>query len=319
MPTLEIVRFEGSLAAHLANEPAGVELYWLGQAGFLVRSPGLSFVIDAYLSDQLAEKYRGHIFSHTRLMAPPITVAELPSLDFVFCTHHHGDHLDIPTIREIARKFSHTRFIVPAASEAEIGSAGLRKEQIVLTEAEREIQLSDTLKVTPIKAAHEDFEYDQLGRDRFLGYLFEVEAGLIYHSGDTVRYPGLLERITRSGPQLALLPVNGRRAELREKNIAGNFTLEEAVQLCLEAKIPALIAHHFGMFAFNTTDPGLIDQAATKMKNQLQLIKVGLGTRYFLKRGARGSDFAGPNEKQTEDPRLRRTSCAPSSTIPPSA
>jgi L-ascorbate metabolism protein UlaG (beta-lactamase superfamily) len=319
MATLEMVRFEGSLAASLANEPAGVELYWLGQAGFLVRAPGLSFVIDAYLSDQLAEKYRGHIFSHTRLMASPITVAELASLDFVFCTHHHGDHLDIPTIREIARKFPHTRFIVPAASEAEIGSVGLRKEQIVLAEAEGEIQLSDTLKVTPVKAAHEELEYDQLGRDRFLGYLFEVEAGLIYHSGDTVRYPGLVERITRSGPQLALLPVNGRRAELREKNIAGNFTLEEAVQLCLEAKIPALIAHHFGMFAFNTIDPGLIDQAATKMKNQLQLIKAEVGTRYFLKRGARGSDFAGPNEKQTEDARLRRTGCATSSTIPPSA
>jgi len=68
--------------------------------------------------------------------------------------------------------------------------------------------------VTPVKAAHETFEYDRLGRDRFLGYLFEVEAGLIYHSGDTVRYPGLVERINRSSPQLALLPVNGRRPPL---------------------------------------------------------------------------------------------------------
>ena len=283
MPTIEMVRFEGSLADNLGNEPTGVELYWLGQAGFLVRSPGLSFVIDAYLSDQLAEKYRGGVFSHARLMAPPITVAELPSLDFVFCTHHHGDHLDIPTIREIAGKFLHTRFIVPAASEPEITNAGLRKERIVWAEAERGIQLSDTLNVTPVKAAHEGFEYDKLGRDRFLGYLFEVEAGLIYHSGDTVRYPGLLERIIQSGPQLALLPVNGRRPELREKKIPGNFNLEEAVQFCLDGKIPALIAHHFGMFAFNTIDPKLIDQAATKMQNQLQLIKSELGTRYFLK------------------------------------
>jgi L-ascorbate metabolism protein UlaG (beta-lactamase superfamily) len=138
------------------------------------------------------------------------------------------------------------------------------------------------LKVTPVKAAHEGFEYDKLGRDRFLGYLFEVEAGLIYHSGDTVRYPGLVERIIQSGPQLALLPVNGRRPELREKKIPGNFDLEEAVQFCLDGKIPALIAHHFGMFGFNTIDPRLIDQAATKMQNQLQLIKSELGTRYFL-------------------------------------
>jgi L-ascorbate metabolism protein UlaG (beta-lactamase superfamily) len=307
MPTLELVRFEGSLAANLGNEPSGVELYWLGQAGFLVRSPGLSFVIDAYLSDQLAEKYRGGVFSHARLMRPPITVAELPSLDFVFCTHHHGDHLDVPTIREIARKFSHTRFIVPAASEPEIAGAGLRKEQIVWAEADRAIQLSDRLKVTPIKAAHEGFEYDKLGRDRFLGYLFEVEAGLIYHSGDTVRYPGLLERIIQSGPQLALLPVNGRRPELREK-IRGNFSLEEAVQFCLDGKIPALIAHHFGMFAFNTIDPNLIDQAATKMQNQLQLVRSELGTRYLLKSASHLS-------RQSETTAEAR--CAPQ--LPPSA
>jgi L-ascorbate metabolism protein UlaG (beta-lactamase superfamily) len=288
MPTLEMVRFEGSLAANLRNEPAGVELYWLGQAGFLVRSPGLSFVIDAYLSDQLAEKYRGGVFPHARLMAPPITVAELPSLDFVFCTHHHGDHLDRPTIREIARKSSHTRFIVPAASEPEIAGAGLSREQIVWAEAEREIQLSDRLRVIPVKAAHEDFEYDQLGRDRFLGYLFEVEAGLIYHSGDTIRYPGLLERIVQFRPHLALLPVNGRRPELREKKIPGNFSLEEAIQFCLDGSIPALVAHHFGMFAFNTIDPQLIDQAAAKTQNQLQLMRSELGTRYFLKGGARG-------------------------------
>jgi L-ascorbate metabolism protein UlaG (beta-lactamase superfamily) len=302
MLTLEMVRFEGSLADNLANEPAGVELYWLGQAGFLVRSPRLNFLIDGYLSDQLAEKYRGHIFSHTRLMAPPIAVAELPRLDFVFCTHHHGDHLDIPMIREIGSKFPDVRFIVPAASEPEIGRAGLRKEQTAWAEAEREIQLSDGLKVTPVKAAHESFEYDQLGRDRFLGYLFEMEAGLIYHSGDTVRYPGLMERISRSSPQLALLPVNGRRPELREKKIPGNFTLEEAVQLCLDAKIPALIAHHFGMFAFNTIESELIDQAAENTQNRLQLLKAEPRTRYLLKRGARGSDFAERNDQEDQHP-----------------
>jgi L-ascorbate metabolism protein UlaG (beta-lactamase superfamily) len=289
MLTVEMVRFEGSLAANLENEPAGVELYWLGQAGFLVRCPGLNFVIDVYLSDQLAEKYRGSVLSHARMMASPITVAELPRLDFVFCTHHHGDHLDVPTIGEIARRFSHTRFIVPAASEPQIAGAGLRKEQIVWAEADRTIRLSDRLTVTAVKAAHEDFEYDQLGRDRFLGYLFEVEAGRIYHSGDTVRYPGLAERMLQFSPQLALLPVNGRRAELREKKIPGNFTLEEAIQFCLDGKIPSLIAHHFGMFAFNTIDPVLIDQAATKIQNnQLQLLRAELVTRYFLKCGARG-------------------------------
>ena len=280
---LEVARYAGSLVDNLSHQPLGVELYWLGQAGFLVRSPSASFLIDAYLSDRLAEKYRGHIFPHIRQVEPPITVAEIPAIDFVFCTHHHGDHLDIPTIIEVAHKFPDARFVVPAASELEVGRAGLRKEQVIWAEADNVIRLTETLTVTQMKAAHEGFEYDQLGRHRFLGYLIQVEAGLIYHSGDTVRYPGLMEQLAQLGPQLALLPVNGRRAELREQNIAGNLTLDEAIQLCVEAGIPALIAHHFGMFSFNTIDPKLIDQAAITTKNRLQLIKAELGTRYTLK------------------------------------
>ena len=283
---LEVARYAGSLVDNLSNQPSGIELYWLGQAGFLVQSPRVNFLIDAYLSDRLAEKYQGQIFSHVRLVEPPITIAEIPALDFVFCTHHHGDHLDIPTIIEVARKFPDARFIVPAASELEVGRAGLRTEQIIWAEADREIRLTETLKVTSVKAAHETFEYDQLGRDRFLGYLIQVEAGLIYHSGDTIRYPGLVEKLAEFGPQLALLPVNGRRRELREKNIPGNFTLAEAIELCVDARIPVLIAHHFGMFSSNIIDPKLIDQAVTTTKNRLQLMKAELGTRYLLKPSA---------------------------------
>ena len=279
---VEVARYAGSLVDSLSHQPSGVELYWLGQAGFLVRSPSVSFLIDPYLSDRLAEKYREHIFPHIRQMEPPITVAAIPAIDFVFCTHHHGDHLDIPTIIEVAQKFPGARFVVPAASELEVGRAGLRKDQTIWAEADKAVQLSETLTVTPVKSAHEGFEYDRLGRHRFLGYLIKVDGGSIYHSGDTVRYPGLMENLVQLRPQLALLPVNGRRVELREQNIAGNLTLEEAIQLCIEAGIPTLIAHHFGMFPFNTLDPNLIDQAATTTTNRLQLIKAELGTRYLL-------------------------------------
>jgi L-ascorbate metabolism protein UlaG (beta-lactamase superfamily) len=280
---IELERYAGPLANQLEFAPTDLNVYWLGQAGFLVRSPKFSFLIDPYLSDRLAEKYRGGAFPHERLMAPPITVADAPRLDFVVCTHHHGDHLDPPTIHEIASKFPQVRFIVPAPCELELDGAGVKKEQIILAEADREIRLAETLTVLPLKAAHEKFEFDELGRHRFLGYLIQVEGALIYHSGDTVRYPGLVETLARQKPQLALLPVNGRRPELSEKGVAGNFTLEEAVQLCLDAGIPTLIAHHFGMFAFNTIDPKLIDQSAVTTKNRLQIIKAELATRYILK------------------------------------
>jgi len=74
---IELERYAGPLANQLEFAPTDLNVYWLGQAGFLVRSPKFSFLIDPYLSDRLAEKYRGGAFPHERLMAPPITVADV--------------------------------------------------------------------------------------------------------------------------------------------------------------------------------------------------------------------------------------------------
>jgi L-ascorbate metabolism protein UlaG (beta-lactamase superfamily) len=68
-----------------------------------------------------------------------------------------------------------------------------------------------------------------------------------------VPYEGLSNAIQKA--DLALLPVNGRA-----KGVPGNFSFEEAAQLCREAKIPHLIPHHFGMFAFNTVDRAALEK-----------------------------------------------------------
>jgi L-ascorbate metabolism protein UlaG (beta-lactamase superfamily) len=215
-------------------------------------------------------------------MGAPITVEELTTLDFVLCTHHHGDHLDLPALGAIARKFPKARFVVPAGIESEMAAINIAKSRVIWAEDGCEVCLTERSAVTPVKAAHEEFECDQRGRHRFLGYAVHVGNHSVYHSGDTVPYEGLASRIRALRPQLALLPVNGRRKELSERKIAGNFTLGEAIQLCIDAEIPSLIAHHFGMFAFNTIDPALIDQAGQATSSKLRVLKAETGIRYII-------------------------------------
>jgi L-ascorbate metabolism protein UlaG (beta-lactamase superfamily) len=79
--------------------------------------------------------------------------------------------------------------------------------------------------ITGLPAAHEELEQDELGRQRYLGFLVRVGKWTLYHSGDTIEYPGLMERLTAAKVDVAFLPINGRAPERR---VSGNLDGPEA-------------------------------------------------------------------------------------------
>jgi L-ascorbate metabolism protein UlaG (beta-lactamase superfamily) len=268
----------------------GASLLWLGQAGFVLRSGadrdgrrGTTAVIDPYLSDYLAEKYAGREFPHTRMMRVPIAPENLTGVDAVFCTHSHSDHMDPKTLPALAAANPRCTFVVPAAVREEAERRGAPADRILPLDAgdtaglpghslqtgpangeERSDNPAEEagapgenrgISVRAVPGAHETLETDDAGRHRFLGYIIEMGGIRFYHSGDGIPYEGLEERIGPGNVDVALLPVNGRDAYRRERGVPGNFTVEEALELCAALDIPVLIPHHFGMFDFNTVDP----------------------------------------------------------------
>ena len=152
--------------------------------------------------------------------------------------------------------FPSLRFVVPAASaalareRAEVGDI-----RLIPVDAGAKIEPLPGVELSALPAAHETIERDESGRCRFLGFCLASDRTSIFHSGDCVPYEGQAEELARAAPDLALLPVNGRSEALRRAGFAGNFHVEEALALCVGAGVPSLIAHHYGMFAFNTLDP----------------------------------------------------------------
>jgi len=61
-----------------------------------------------------------------------------------------------------------------------------------------------------------------------VGYVLQFGDWSIYHSGDTVRYDGMAEKLQEFKIDVALLPINGRAAERR---IPGNLFGNEAALL----------------------------------------------------------------------------------------
>ena len=254
------------LGAWLASPPRGIGLAWLGQAGFVLRLGDVVALVDPYLSDHLAAKYRGSRFAHVRMMAAPLEADGFPRVDLVVCTHRHSDHMDPGTLPVLAARHPGCRFLVPAAEQAHAEALGLDPARLLPADAGQTLRPLPgvDLVVRPVAAAHERLEQDAQGRHRYLGYGIELAGVRLYHSGDCIPYPGLLDAVRGLAPDLALLPVNGRDAVRAQAGIPGNFPLDEAIAQCAPAGIPLLLPHHFGLFAFNTADPAQIEAAAAR-------------------------------------------------------
>jgi L-ascorbate metabolism protein UlaG (beta-lactamase superfamily) len=227
-------------------------LFWLGQAGFAMRSRDTFALIDPYLSDHLAEKYRGREFPHQRMMSAPCSPEDIRELDFVCCTHRHSDHMDPGTLPVIAENNPHCRFIVPAAEKTHALEIGLPENNLCLVDAGQTVHLTEDVRIRLLPSAHEELEQNEKGEHRYLGCVVKCGAFVLYHSGDCVPWDGLAGALSEEAADLALLPVNGRDAYRRERGVPGNMTFDEAAALCREAAIPRLIPHHFDMFDFNT-------------------------------------------------------------------
>jgi L-ascorbate metabolism protein UlaG (beta-lactamase superfamily) len=256
--------FEGPLSQRLEGERSpNIVLHWLGQAGFVITTPGHRLVIDPYLSDSLAIKYRATATPHDRMMAPPVTPAELGAIDLLLCTHHHTDHMDGDTLHLLVRLNPDLRIVIPrAALSLAKQRIGVGDDRLVGVDAGEAVEALPNVLITALRAAHETLETDNRGHHRFLGYCIETSSTRLFHSGDTVPFAGQVEEVSAFAPDCALLPVNGRSERLRAMGIAGNLTIAEAIDLCRACGIPAMIAHHYGMFAFNTADPEEIDKIA---------------------------------------------------------
>jgi L-ascorbate metabolism protein UlaG (beta-lactamase superfamily) len=271
-----------SLNELLADEFPALGLAWLGQAGFVVRWGDCRLLVDPYLSDSLAKKYRGTPFPHRRMMPPPVEPGALAPLDAVLCTHAHTDHMDPETLGPLAAANPACRFVVPRAALAPALARGVPAERAVAVNAGEEVQLASDVRICALPAAHEELKTDADGQHFCLGYVLHCGPAVVYHAGDCVPYAGLAETLAAHKVQLALLPVNGRDAERRAHGIPGNFTFAEAVELCTAAGIRAMIACHFGMFDFNTVDVDWLDRQLAVLPAELQCVRPHPGQVLFV-------------------------------------
>jgi L-ascorbate metabolism protein UlaG (beta-lactamase superfamily) len=250
----------------------GFRLWWLGQSGFLLQWQGIHVLLDPYLSDSLTRKYSETDKPHVRMIELVIDPAQLSFVDVATSSHNHTDHLDAETLGPILARNPSLKLVIPEANRAFVA------ERLKIDPAVP-IGLDDGgtielfgIRLSAIASAHETVERDEQGRVKALGYVLQFGDRSLYHSGDTLRYDGMAEKLRPFAVDVALLPINGRAPERR---VAGNLSGLEAAKLAHDIAAKLAIPCHYHMFEFNTARPDAFVDACRRLGQPFRILRCG--------------------------------------------
>ena len=220
-------------------------IWYLGQAGIVIKSGAKLACIDPYLREK-----------PSRRLDPPFSPEDAADLfDYVFCTHNHEDHLDDAAIRRMVKTGKRTCYVVPAPHRDVMLELGTDPAQLLLAKAYESVEL-DGFSVTPVPAAHEEFEYDSEGNHHHLGYILKFREASLYHSGDTIEWESMVRDLSAFSMDIMCLPINGSDWKRKHENIIGNLNAREAADIADQCGADLVIPIHFDMFEGNGENPG---------------------------------------------------------------
>ncbi|OMF32212.1 hypothetical protein BK133_14405 [Paenibacillus sp. FSL H8-0548] len=244
------IALEKQIASTVLPEQA-LSLWALGQEGFLVKWKGKTILFDPYLTNWVHEQ-SGDPWG--RAFESPLSPSQCLDVDYVVISHHHEDHMDKLTLQTIA-KSAKTIFIASKAHLALLKEWGLRDEQLIGISHGQTLELEDGIRLEAFAAKHEQFEYDDAGEHKFLGFVASFADINLYHAGDTVGFPELVAWLQSKQIDIALLPINGRDFVRGGQGIVGNCNYREAVEIAVQINADLLIPMHYGLFPHNDENP----------------------------------------------------------------
>jgi L-ascorbate metabolism protein UlaG (beta-lactamase superfamily) len=241
-------------------EAGGVALWFLGQMSFVVKMNGITVYFDPFLNDFTDET------GAPRRYAPPFVPDDGIKAEYFVCSHNHADHLNLETLLPQARKNPLTRFIVPYPLTRILTDAGIDDGRVIGARAGEPLALGNGLTLTPVAAAHDVYRTDKNGDHLCLGYLLRGGGVGVYHAGDTVVTPALVETLKNLRPvNIAILPINGGDWERAGSGLVGNMSAEDAAKLARAIDADLTIPAHYDLLGGNAVNPAFFAEAMYRL------------------------------------------------------
>ncbi len=196
---------------------------WLGQAGLLLKSGGMTVMIDPYLSDSVAAV---EMKNTRRFPVDEWVFTEKPNV--MLFTHNHLDHYDPETVARFITPDTRMTVLAPSTVWPTVRQIGGDNNFVLFDRGT--VWTEGPFRFTAVPAQHSDAAA--------IGVIVEAEGKAHYITGDTLYaehiFPALPGRI-----DTVFLPVNGA---------GNNMNMTDAAAFVARCGAKTAVPLHIGLF-----------------------------------------------------------------------
>lgn len=237
----------------------GIRYMVVNHATVLIQVNGVNILTDPIWSERAS---RFSWIGPKRAVPPGIAFDHLPPIDIVLISHNHYDHMDMPTLKRLARR-DNPLFVAGTGNQRTLKRSGIHN----VTELDWWQGISQGgLEIYFTPARHfsrrgiADYNMSLWG-----GFVIKAPEGMIYFLGDSGYGRFVSEVRKRFGSfDLAFIPIGAYEPRWMMETI--HLTPEEAVDVHHDLDSALSVGIHFG--TFQLTDEG-IDEPVKRLNKMI--------------------------------------------------
>ncbi len=277
-PTETLPSVKIDLKKNPSNQPT---ITYFGHSSYLIQIGGKNILMDPVFSERTSpvqffgtKNFKGtHVYQ----------LSDMPTLDYVFLSHDHYDHMDYETLKTMAG--SSIQFVVPLGVGAHLEHWGISPDKIVELDWWENRNIEPGISLTATPARHFSGRGWKRGKSLWASYVLETDSAKIFLGGDSGYEKHFKEIGQKFGPfDLAIL-------ECGQYNRWWPYIHmmpEQTAQASLDLNAKVLWPVHWGKFALALhawNEPiQRISKKAKELDIQLTMPRIGeqiiIGEKY---------------------------------------
>ena len=244
----------------LINQDQAFSITWIGHASFLYQNKELNILTDPHLTKRASPI---NFAGPQRYMKPTMKFKDLPKIDFVTISHNHYDHLDLKTVKWIAKNNPEAIFLVPLGLKEWFLNQSITN--VIELDWWESFNINNTkITFTPVQHWSSRTLFDR-NQTLWGGWHIKNNHHSLIHLGDTGYSNDFKEIYSKLGSvDLALIPIGAYAPRWFMQ--FSHMNPSEAVQAFIDLNATKAIGMHWGTFIL-TDEP--VDEPPLKLEEEM--------------------------------------------------